>query len=133
MRPGFPPTSAEATGQGPSGPERGPDVYPRAVKTLRTLLDRALVALGKVGRDEADDEDTRLRKSLLLLIAVLVLPISLMWSALYLTFGGPVGLTAFAVLRHLRCVDRDLSPGPATSTSCCGSSSSTSCSRRRCR
>jgi adenylate cyclase len=65
------------------------------VTTLRSLLDRALHNLGRVGADPDDDEETRLRKALLLLIAVLVLPISLMWSALYIAFGGPVGLTAF--------------------------------------
>ena len=63
--------------------------------TLRSLLDRALKGLARVGADPDDDEETRLRKALLLLIAVLVLPISLMWSALYILFGGPVGLTAF--------------------------------------
>ena len=62
--------------------------------SVRTLLDRALSRLALVGADPSDDEDTRLRKGLLVLITVLILPISLAWCALYVTFGGPVGYMA---------------------------------------
>jgi class 3 adenylate cyclase len=64
------------------------------VTSVRTLLDRTLGRLALVGADPSDDEDTRLRKGLLVLIVVLILPISLAWCALYVTFGGPVGYTA---------------------------------------
>ncbi len=62
--------------------------------SLRRLLDWTLARLSGIGADAGDDDEARLRKALLVLIAVLVLPISLTWSALYVIFGGPVGLTA---------------------------------------
>ena len=68
--------------------------YARLVTSVRTLLDRTLSRLALVGADPSDDEDTRLRKGLLVLIVILILPISLAWCALYVTFGGPVGYTA---------------------------------------
>jgi guanylate cyclase len=54
-----------------------------------------------VGADPHDDEDLRARKALLVLISVLILPVALLWAALYLAFGSPVGwvpLVYFAVL-----------------------------------
>jgi adenylate cyclase len=47
--------------------------------------------LARIGADPRDDADTRASKALLVLISVLILPISLIWSALYLAFGSPVG------------------------------------------
>jgi guanylate cyclase len=61
------------------------------VTFLRTLLDRALERLATVGADPDDDEDTRLRKALLVLIAVLVLPIALLWWLLYTAMGTWTG------------------------------------------
>jgi guanylate cyclase len=57
--------------------------------------------LAWIGADPRDDADTRASKALLVLISVLILPVSLLWSALYLAFGSPVGwvpLAYFAVL-----------------------------------
>ena len=57
--------------------------------------------LAGIGADPQDDEDTRAGKALLVLISVLILPIALLWAALYLAFGSPVGwvpLAYFAVL-----------------------------------
>ncbi len=51
--------------------------------------------LAEVGSDPGDDQETRLRKGLLVLIAVLILPISATWGVLYLAFGAPSGLIAF--------------------------------------
>jgi adenylate cyclase len=65
------------------------------------LRDRLLLRLAQIGADERDDEDTRASKALLVLISVLILPIALLWSALYLAFGSPVGwvpLVYFVVL-----------------------------------
>ena len=62
----------------------------------RTLLETALGRLGAIGADSRDDEDTRASKALLVLISVLILPISLLWGGLYLAFGAPSGLFAFA-------------------------------------
>jgi guanylate cyclase len=64
------------------------------VTSLRTLLDRALARLSAVGADAQDDEDARLRKALLVLIAVLVLPIALLWFLLYTAMGTWTGYLA---------------------------------------
>src|ERR671931_574113 len=63
--------------------------------------DRVLVPLARIGADQQDDEDTRASKALLVLISVLILPVALLWAALYLAFGSPVGwvpLGYFAIL-----------------------------------
>jgi adenylate cyclase len=65
------------------------------VTSLRTLIDGALARLAQVGADPEDDEETRLRKALLLLICVLILPISLIWGTLYLAFGTQAGYIAY--------------------------------------
>ena len=60
-----------------------------------------LAYLARIGADPQDDEDTRAGKALLVLISVLILPVALLWAALYLAFGSPVGwvpLAYFAVL-----------------------------------
>jgi adenylate cyclase len=60
-----------------------------------------LAYLARIGADPQDDDDTRADKALLVLISVLILPVSLLWAALYLAFGSPVGwvpLAYFAVL-----------------------------------
>lgn len=57
--------------------------------------------LAELGADPYDDADTRASKALLVLISVLILPVSLLWSVLYLLFGSPVGwvpLAYFSVL-----------------------------------
>jgi adenylate cyclase len=47
--------------------------------------------LAHIGADPQDDVETRADKALLVLISVLILPVSLTWSVLYLAFGSPVG------------------------------------------
>jgi guanylate cyclase len=66
------------------------------MRSLREGFDRALARLSTVGADPGDDEDTRLRKALLVLIAVLILPIGAVWWLLYLGFGSWTGWFAFA-------------------------------------
>jgi guanylate cyclase len=61
------------------------------MKSLRSLLDATLVRLARVGADPGDDEETRLRKALLVLIAVLILPIALVWWFLYTSMGSWTG------------------------------------------
>ena len=61
---------------------------------VRHFFDRALVRLADVGADPSDDEETRLQKGLLVLIALLILPISGIWAALYLAFGAWPGALA---------------------------------------
>ncbi|MGQ0608789.1 MAG: adenylate/guanylate cyclase domain-containing protein [Chloroflexota bacterium] len=66
-----------------------------AVGSLRERLESVLARLAGVGADPSDDEETRLRKALLVLVAVLILPISLLWAGLYLALGAPSGSVAF--------------------------------------
>src|SRR5947207_8992633 len=66
-----------------------------------SLVSTMLAYLARIGADPQDDEDTRAGKALLVLISVLILPVALLWAALYLAFGSPVGwvpLGYFAVL-----------------------------------
>ncbi|MGH3078954.1 MAG: adenylate/guanylate cyclase domain-containing protein [Gaiellaceae bacterium] len=73
----------------------------RWVSPLRSLGDRLLERLTQIGADPQDDDDTRASKALLVLISALILPVSLLWAALYLAFGSPVGwvpLVYFVIL-----------------------------------
>jgi adenylate cyclase len=68
---------------------------------MRRIGDRVVARLALVGADPRDDDDVRASKALLVLISVLILPVSLLWAALYLAFGSPVGwvpLVYFAIL-----------------------------------
>ena len=57
-------------------------------------LDRA----ARIGADPLDDDVIRLRKALLVLVCVLILPISLVWGVIYLAFGVTAGLIAWLYL-----------------------------------
>lgn len=64
---------------------------------MRQVLER----VATIGADPQDDADRRADKALLVLISLLILPVSLLWSALYLAFGSPVGwapLVYFGIL-----------------------------------
>ncbi|HEY7464675.1 MAG TPA: hypothetical protein VH987_09640, partial [Candidatus Limnocylindria bacterium] len=52
--------------------------------------------LGSIGADPNDDVDTQRRKALLVYLAVLILPISLVWGTLYFALGAVSGLVAYA-------------------------------------
>src|SRR5947207_1360741 len=65
------------------------------MSALRATVGNVLRRLAQVGADPRDDEDTRLRKALLILISVLILPISLVWGTLYLAFGALAGYLAY--------------------------------------
>src|SRR5262245_40105991 len=54
-------------------------------------LDRA----ARVGADPGDSDEIRLRKTLLVVISVLILPISITWGVIYLAFGVWAGLIAW--------------------------------------
>jgi len=58
-------------------------------------LTRVSAALARLGADPADDGDLRQQKTLLVLLAILVLPVSIAWGSLYLAFGSPVGVVPF--------------------------------------
>jgi hypothetical protein len=59
---------------------------------------RLLGWLGNIGFDPNDDVETRTRKALLVHLAVLILPISLVWGVLYLALGAPSGVVAFGYM-----------------------------------
>ena len=54
-------------------------------------LDRA----ARIGADPGDSDEIRLRKTLLVVISLLILPISITWGAIYLAFGVWAGLIAW--------------------------------------
>jgi guanylate cyclase len=56
---------------------------------------RATARLARIGSDPGDEADVRHEKALLVLLAVLILPVSIVWGSLYLGFGSPVGLIPF--------------------------------------
>ena len=48
--------------------------------------------LARIGADPRDDEELRRKKALLVLIAVVIAPISVVWGILYLALGSAVGI-----------------------------------------
>ena len=56
---------------------------------------RATAWLAHIGADPRDDEELRQKKALLVLVAVLILPVSLVWGGLYLAFGSWVGVVPY--------------------------------------
>ena len=62
---------------------------------LRSIGQSLAGRIALIGADQRDDEDLRLRKALLMLIVVLILPISFVWGTLYLALGSPVGYVPF--------------------------------------
>ena len=56
---------------------------------------RATAWLARIGADPRDDEELRQKKALLVLVAVLILPVSLVWGGLYLAFGSWVGVVPY--------------------------------------
>ena len=73
---------------------RQPDNVNRGPRGLRSSAEAAFRWLGAIGADPSDDEDLRLRKSLLVLIVVLIWPISLVWATLFVLLGSWTGLLA---------------------------------------
>jgi adenylate cyclase len=58
-------------------------------------IDSVMARLARIGADPRDDADLRQKKSLLVLVTALILPVSAVWGALYLGFGSWAGITAF--------------------------------------
>jgi adenylate cyclase len=59
------------------------------------MAEAALARLALIGADPTDDDERRFRKGLLVVIAVLILPIALVWGTLYLALGAQAGLIAY--------------------------------------
>src|SRR5262245_51755937 len=49
----------------------------------------------EIGADPTDDDELRQKKALLVLLAILILPVSLIWGSCYLAFGSLVGVIPF--------------------------------------
>ncbi|MGH2641515.1 MAG: adenylate/guanylate cyclase domain-containing protein, partial [Actinomycetota bacterium] len=60
-----------------------------------TLIETTVGRLARLGADPRDDGDLRQKKSLLVLIVALILPVSVVWGGLYIGFGSWAGITAF--------------------------------------
>ncbi|MBA2380631.1 MAG: adenylate/guanylate cyclase domain-containing protein [Chloroflexi bacterium] len=60
-----------------------------------TFAETAFARVGAIGADPSDDDERRFRKALLVVVAVIVLPISLVWGTIYLALGAPAGLIAY--------------------------------------
>ena len=68
------------------------------VSRTRAGAEAVLARLASIGADPMDDDERRFRKGLIVVIAVLILPISLVWGTLYLALGAPAGLIAYLYL-----------------------------------
>jgi adenylate cyclase len=56
---------------------------------------KGAASIAGVGTDPEDEEDLRQKKALLVLLALLILPVSVVWGTLYLAFGSPVGIIPY--------------------------------------
>ncbi|HEY7401827.1 MAG TPA: adenylate/guanylate cyclase domain-containing protein [Actinomycetota bacterium] len=64
-----------------------PEIRPR-----HRRISAVAARLAKIGADPQDDDDLRAKKALLVLLAVLIAPVSVVWGILYLALGSPVGI-----------------------------------------
>jgi guanylate cyclase len=62
------------------------------------VIDDAAARLARLGADPEDEEELRQKKTLLVLLAVLILPVSAVWGTVYLAFGSRVGIVPFIYL-----------------------------------
>jgi adenylate cyclase len=85
------PSFAVSRRTGQDAPVSGPGTTPARAGWIDTVVAR----LARIGADPRDDADLRQKKSLLVLIAALILPVSGVWGALYVGFGSWAGITAF--------------------------------------
>ena len=65
------------------------------MEALQRFIQRLLDRAATIGADPRDDDERRLRKALLVLLSVLILPISLVWGTLFLALGAPAGAIAY--------------------------------------
>jgi adenylate cyclase len=65
------------------------------MRSIRPFAESMLARVATIGADPQDSDERRFRKSLLVVIAVLILPISLVWGSLFLALGAPSGAVAY--------------------------------------
>jgi adenylate cyclase len=74
-----------------------PETRPPSSRTgIRRIAHAA--RLGRIGADPRDDEDLRQKKSLLVVLAVVIAPVAGVWGILYLAFGSLVGIAPLVYL-----------------------------------
>jgi hypothetical protein len=78
-------------GTGEDAPVEVPPSRSRT-RTGTGWIDKATARLARLGADPNDDEDHRQKKALLVLLAVIIAPVSVMWGILYLALGSAVGI-----------------------------------------
>jgi adenylate cyclase len=71
------------------------DDSPVEVPDAGGLIARWAASLARIGADDRDDEELRQKKALLVVLAVLILPVSVVWGSLYLGLGSLVGVVPF--------------------------------------
>jgi hypothetical protein len=55
-------------------------------------------SLARIGADPRDDQELNQKKALLVVVAVLILPVSVVWGSLYLALDSRVGVIPFIYL-----------------------------------
>jgi adenylate cyclase len=65
------------------------------VSFIDSIAGRLLEWAMTVGADPQDEDEVRVRKALLVLITVMILPIALVWGSLYLALGTQAGIVAY--------------------------------------
>ena len=65
------------------------------MSTIDRIARRLLARAAAIGADPRDDDEARIRKALLVVIAILILPISLVWGTLFIGLGAPSGAIAY--------------------------------------
>jgi adenylate cyclase len=76
-------------------PERTVSPTPVPARALTHRFGGLTARLAGIGIRPEDDDDLRQKKTLLVLLAVLILPVSLIWGTLYLALGSAVGVLPF--------------------------------------
>jgi adenylate cyclase len=72
---------------------RAPSPSPTRAGT--SWIDNVAARLARLGAHPEDDEELRQKKALLVMLAVLILPVSVVWGGLYLGFGSSAGVVPF--------------------------------------
>ena len=65
---------------------------PKTQDRSRSWFARGTEILARIGADPRDDDELRQKKALLVLLAVLIAPVSVIWGILYLSLGSAVGI-----------------------------------------
>lgn len=76
--------------------EEIPASFPSPPQPKVGWIANVVAVLARIGADPRDGEELRQKKSLLVLLAVLIAPVSVAWGILYLALGSAVGIAPLA-------------------------------------